>query len=148
MITKKQFDFLLAFSEQSTSGSKYSESRIDAAQKYIFTRSEWEAIKPVNGNRECYTIKQYGKKLGEKILFWHEFLLAWPSDINVKFEALKETGGKVMADSVIKASIQHITTGDNANKCAVDNGCFMGSVKSALAKIDKFDKAAKDYGDL
>lgn len=53
-----------------------------------------------------------------------------------------------MSQDVINATIQHIKTGDNMHKCSMDNGCFMGSVKSALAKIEKFDAAVKGYGEL
>lgn len=149
MITKKQFDYLLHFDEQSTSGPKYSESRVDAALKYVFDREAWEAIKPESkGSRVEYNIKSYGKKLGEKILFWHEFLRTWPSGISAKFEALKKTGGKQMSENTIKATIQHIRTGHCIHKCAVDNECFMQSVKSALTKIEKFDAAVKGYGEL
>ena len=148
MLTKKQFKYLLEFSEQSTSGSKYSGSRIDAAEKYIFNREQWDAIKPSNGGREEYAIKQYGKKLGEKLLFWHEFLISWPGDIAEKFEALKKTGGKCMSNAVAMAAIQHVETGENIHSCAIANGCFHQSVKSALAKIERFDCAAECYGDL
>lgn len=149
MITKKQFDYLLQFDEQSTSGPKYSESRIDAAEKYIFDHAKWEAIKPESKqSRVEYNIKSYGKKLGSKILFWHEFFNAWPETIEAKFDALTKAGGRTMSQDVINATIQHIKTGDNMHKCSMDNGCFMGSVKSALAKIEKFDAAVKGYGEL
>jgi len=149
MITKKQFDYLLQFDEQSTSGPKYSESRIDAAEKYIFDHAKWEAIKPESKNsRVEYNIKSYGKKLGSKILFWHEFFNAWPDTIEARFDALTKTGGRAMSQDVINATIQHIKTGDNMHKCAMDNGCFMGSVKSALAKIEKFDAAVEQYNEI
>ena len=53
-----------------------------------------------------------------------------------------------MSSDVANAVIQHINTGDNMNKCAVDNGCFMQSVKSALEKVKKYDDAAEEYGEL
>ncbi|HBF46191.1 MAG TPA: hypothetical protein DDW91_06825, partial [Shewanella frigidimarina] len=65
-----------------------------------------------------------------------------------KFSVLAKTGGRKMSKDVVKAAIQHIKTGENMHKCSIDNGCFMGSVKSALAKIEKFDNAVKGYGEL
>lgn len=147
MITKEQFKFLLAFAEQSTSGPKYSESRIDAAEKYIFDREAWKVITASKNGRYDIT-KSYGKKLAEKILYWHEFFTDWPSDVEGRFELLKTTGGRPMKGSVINATIQHAKTGENVHSCAIANGCFHQSVKSALAKIEKFDDAAKRYGDL
>ena len=147
MITKKQFKHLLNFAEQSTSGPKYSGSRIDAAEKYIFDREAWKGIKASKNGRYDIT-KSYGKKLAEKILFWHEFLRTWPSDISAKFKALKKTGGKPMSDNVINAAIQHVKTGHAIHQCAVNNECFHQSVKSALAKIKKYDEAAERYGEL
>lgn len=149
MITNKQFEFLLAFHEKSASGSKYSESRVKAAKLYVFDRDAWSEIKPSSkGDRDTYHAKSYGEKLGEKILFWHEFLAKWPDDIESKFKVLLNTGGKMPSQNAINAVIQHVNTGERMGKCATENGCFMQSVKSALAKIEKFDAAAKEYGEL
>jgi len=149
MITDKQFEFLLAFHEKSASGSKYSESRVEAAKLYVFDRDAWSEIKPSSkGDRDEYYVKSYGKKLSEKILFWHEFLAKWPGDIESKFKALLNTGGKMPSQNAIDATIQHVKTGHSMHKCAIDNECFMQSVKSALAKIKKFDDAAKLYNEI
>lgn len=147
MITQKQFDYLLQFSSEATSGPKYLESRIEAAKLYLFDREGWNDIKYTVDGRHDVT-KQYGKRLAEKLLTWHELLTNWPTNIEGKFALLNKTTSKPMRDATVKATIMHVNTGDNMYKCATASGCFAASVKSAMAKIDKFDEAAKGYGEL
>jgi hypothetical protein len=147
VITKQQFDFLLGFIERSTSGRKYSQVTIAAAEKYMFDREAWREIKELTCGRACVT-RQQGKALAEKIENWHGVLSAWPSDIAGKFNAFKKLGGKPIQESVVNAAVQYVNEDIVMHKAAVDNGCFSHSVKSALGKIEKYDEAAKEYGEL
>jgi hypothetical protein len=146
-VTDKQFSFLVDLISKSTRGPAHSELIVNAAYKYCFNRISWLNITESTCNRANVT-KSAGKALAEKINQWHGFLADWPSDIKAKFEALEIMGDNAMQKGVINAAIQHVDEGININKASVANGCFYHSVKSALAKIKKYDEAAERYGEL
>lgn len=149
MINKKQFDYILKFISESSSGRKRSEETVKAAKCFLFEPDKWDGFKVCNDSRDNYFKKKYGQKLAEKIMFWNKFFTEWPGDIESQLQAFKTTGAKAIADNVVNAVIEYSNgTSKNMNAAALSNGCYMGSVKSALAKIEKFDKAAKEYGEL
>lgn len=147
MVNKKQFDYILKFISESASGRKHSDENIESAKCFLFDNENWEKFCVCENSRDNYFKKKYGQKLAERILFWHKFFNEWPSDTRGQLNAFKKTGAKAIGDNVVRAVIYHKTY-KSINAAALDNGCFMGSVKSALAKIEKFDKAVEEYAKL
>lgn len=149
MINKKQFDYILKFISESASGRKHSEENVKAAKCFLFEPDKWNDFKVCNDSRDNYFKKKYGQKLAEKIMFWHGFFNNWSDDIEAQLSAFKTTGAKPIGDNVVSAVIEYKKgESKNMNAAALANDCYMGSVKSALAKIEKFDNAAKEYGEL
>lgn len=146
MINKKQFDYILKFISESASGRKHSEENVKAAKCFLFEPGKWSDFRVCKDSRDNYFKKKYGQKLAEKIIFWHGFFNGWGDDIEAQLRAFKTTGAKSIGDNVANAVIEYKKgESKNMNAAALSNGCYMGSVKSALAKIEKFDKAAKEY---
>ena len=145
-LNEQQINFLIELNAKNRSGSAPSEDTINLAYVYFLDRENWDGITKKAGFTPQK--KALGKTLVRRIIVWHNLLVDWPKDSKEKLETLNNIGKKKISDNVINATVKHIKTGNSANKCATEYGCFMGSVKSALAKIEKFDKAVEEYAKL
>ena len=143
--TVEQFDYLRSLLRKVLSGVNPSDNLIESARLYLFDRDAYQNELP-HGS----IIKYHGKRLAVKRLVpTHHALSNWPSSTMSKIEVMAQVmGGREVNRKVQAATVDCIDNGVGINESSSSKGVTYTQVKNMINKVEQFDLAVKEYGDL
>lgn len=140
----EQFNYIMTLLSKVLSGINPSDKVEATAKLYLFDKYAYS-----NDFTNDRATKYNGKRLAvNRVIPAHDVLSSWPNAVSEKIDAIyKVMGGRKVNEQVKLAAISYFVCGQ-INKCAIDNGVSYVQVKNMINKVEQFDLAAKEYGDL
>ena len=141
----KQFDYIMGLLGKVLSGINPSDKVEATAKLYLFDKDAYS-----NDFTHDRATKYNGKRLAvNRVIPAHDVLSSWPKTTSAKIDAIYQVmGGRKVNERVKCAAMAVYSFGEGINQAAIANNVSYVQVKNMINKVEQFDLAAKEYGDL
>lgn len=140
----KQFDYIMGLLGKVLSGINPSDKVEATAKLYLFDKDAYS-----NDFTHDRATKYNGKRLAvNRVIPAHDVLSSWPKTTSAKIDAIYQVMGGRKVNMRVKTAAMICSLGEGINQAAIANNVSYVQVKNMINKVEQFDLAAKEYGEL